>query len=279
MPRRMFALAFLATAVLAQEKADLLDSVVGRLERGKPDAPAVSIRLQDGGLLQAKVGEEWKDATLDDCAALLKKSAEEYDAEMRKSGKSGYEDVAKAKASRLFVSIEADPTAPWKLIQWILTVAAEQKFYKFELADGKRRLLAFLPNGVAAGPPVKEPPPEIKVGVHVVVRSEKPGKWAGLTVLRPVEVRYKYELMESSLPAAMGEFMKKAKEAAKDTPNARVRSQVRAGNKVPLENVLDLMDLFVDNGIPDVSFFAGRMPEARGAVVLPYPEKNYDTVN
>jgi hypothetical protein len=43
----------------------------GRLAHGEPDAPAVSFRLRDGGLLQMKIGEEWRDATLNGASDLL----------------------------------------------------------------------------------------------------------------------------------------------------------------------------------------------------------------
>ncbi len=156
MLRWLTALAFLAAPVWAQDEPEDVpeeeiaeEEIVGkktvedapglpagRIARGERDAPAVSVRLREGGVLQAKVGEEWKETKLKDLSALLKTSAEDYDREMQKTGKSGYDAVGTMKLSRLFVSIDAEPTVPWQHIQWLMTIAAEQKNPKFELSDG-----------------------------------------------------------------------------------------------------------------------------------------------
>ena len=49
----------------------------GVIARGEMDAPALSVRVREAGVLQVRVGEEWKDTTLNDLSARLRKFAEE----------------------------------------------------------------------------------------------------------------------------------------------------------------------------------------------------------
>ncbi|MFI5403381.1 MAG: hypothetical protein ACHQ1G_10620 [Planctomycetota bacterium] len=252
----------------------------GRLSRGERDAPAVFVRVREAGVLQVKVGEEWKDTSLKDLAARLKSFAEEQDREMQKSGKSAYETLPGGmKASRLFVSIDAEPTVPWQNIQWVMTIAAEQKYYKLEMSDSTRRMLAFLPvdRGIR-GEPV-DPPLELKVLVHVVCRKEIQAKWGDLQVTRPTEVLYRIGDEETGALGPVCDYVRKAQAALKDTPNATVYGEIKAGQKAPFAKVLDVMETFEAAGLTSVNFFSTAIPPAalREAPRLPYPVKNYDT--
>ncbi len=252
----------------------------GRVARGERDAPAVSVRLREGGILQAKVGNEWKETNLNDLSELLKTSAVDYDCEMQKSGKSGYDAVGTMKLSRLFVSIEAEPTVPWQHIQWLMTIGAEQKYPKFELSDGTRKLLAFLPVDRGIQAEGAAAPVEVKLSVHVICRAEAPATWGDVRVPRPTDIRYKVGLHEETAElTAVDDYVRTGWATLKDTPDAKVCGEIKAGHKAPFARVLDVMDTFVAAGLTDVSFYGTAIPDAdlRRSPKLPYPVKNYDT--
>ena len=289
MQRWMVLLVF-AAPVRAQdaEKAGGDDMIpwipAGRIARGERDAPTVFVRLREGGALQVKAGEEWKDATLDDVGKFLRSFTEEQDREMRKGGKSAYETLpGGAKASRLFVSIDVEPTVPWQNVQWLMTVVAEQRYYRLEVSEGKRRMLVSLPTDAGSKVEPKDPPAEILISVHAVARAEKEGKWGDLPVLRPAEVRYKIGNAheEASTQADVADYVRKAWAAVKDTPNCTISGEIKAGNKVPFSLVFDLMETFEARGIASMKLFAAQIPSAavRAAPRLPYPLKNYDATN
>lgn len=284
---RMAALALLVASVYAQDAEEAVgeDMIAqpppGRIARGERDAPAAFVRIREGGVLQVKVGEEWKDASLDDLSKFLKQFAEKQDKELQKSGKSAYETLpGGVRASRLFVSIDAEGTIPWQNLQWLMRIAAEQKYWKLEFSEGTRKMLAFLPtdSGINAVP--KEPPMLLLISVHAVARTEKPGVWGGAAVLRPVEVRYKLGNAheEVSAQADVADYVKKAWAAVKDTPNCTISGEIKAGNKVPFARIFDLMETFEAAKVPAMRFFGGSIPDAaaRAAPKLPFPDRNYD---
>jgi biopolymer transport protein ExbD len=279
MLRWLIALSLVAASALAQaqNEGQLLP---GRIARAERDAPALFVRAREGGILQVKAREEWKNATLEEVSKLLRSFAEEQDVEMRKSGKSAYETLpGGVKVSRLFLSLDVEPTVPWQNVQWLMTVAAEQKYCKLEMSDGQRRFLAFLPTdkGVAAAP--AKPPLVLKLAVHAVARKEQPTKWGQVLVTRPTEVLYMIGDQETADLQSVADFVRKGCRAVKDTPNARICGEIRAGHKVPFANVMDLMGTFETAGLTSLDFYGTAIPPAklRGASTLPYPLKNYDT--
>jgi hypothetical protein len=253
----------------------------GKLSRDKRDGPAVFVRLKEGGRLQLKDGEEWKDATLEKLGAFLDRAKRAHHAAMEKKAGSGYEIMpGGAKASKLFISIEADPETPWRHLLWLMTIAAEQKYYKLELSDGKRRMLVFLPidGGIRRR---LDPPPEIKVAVHVISRSEKEAKWGDQTVMRPTKILYRTGNRETASLDAVPRWITEAKRAADAEKNAVRTGEIRAGLKVPFAKILDVMECFVDHDWPAVSFFATPAPgpALRKKERLPFPLKNYPTAD
>jgi len=247
-----------------------------RLARGDRDAPAVFLRLREGGVLQLRSGETWKDATLDDCADFLRKSAEEHDAERRKAGESGYELVhGSVKMSRLFVALDVEPAVPWQHVHWLMKIAAEERFRKLELSDGKRRLLVQLP--VDRPWIAKEPPLQIRTGIHVIVRRERPGKWGDASVIRPFECRYRFGDSETGDIDAVGAYLVETRKVAA-AGNLPLVGELKAGNKVPFAEVLAMMDLHLDKGIEALAFYpvSGPAAEVRRMPRLPFPPRNYD---
>jgi hypothetical protein len=289
----MTALALLAAPLWAQGEEPKDDEVIeegegfvytpaGRIARGERDAPTAFVRLREGGALEVKTGEEWKGTTLDGLGRSLKEFVGTQDRELQKAGKSAYETVAGgAKASRLFVSLDVEPTVPWQHVQWLMMAAAEQKYWKLELTDGTRRMLVFLPADPGVNALPKEPPLEIKISVHAVARHEKEGKWGDVAVRRPADVRYKLGNEESADITEVKDYIRKAHRAVKDTPGAKISGEIKAGHKVPFAKVLDLIEAFEATGLEAMSFYrsAPPAPEVRDAPRLPYPRKNYDVTD
>lgn len=256
-----------------------LDTPAGVVLRAERDAPTVFVRVREGGVLQMKSGEEWKDVALEDVARRLKEFADEQDREMRKAGKSAFGRApGGTKVSCLFLSIDAEPTVPWQHVQWLMTTAAEQKYYKLEIGDGKKRFLVTLPIDPGL-PPGAEPPLAIKIPVHALAVRETPQKWGDTQVNRPTEIRFKIGNDETVEIAPVSEFVKKAWTAVKDTPGASIAGEIKAGHKVPTARILDLMEVFVTSGFARVDFYGTEVPTAalRTAQRLPFPLQNYPT--
>jgi len=227
-------------------------------------------------------GKDWKDATLESLGTFLGNARRAHDDAMRKQASSGYEMIpGGAKASKLFVWIEADPGTPWQHLQWLMTIAAEQKYYKLELSDGKRRMLVFLPIDRGIRPTEEKPPPEIKVAVHVVSRAEKEAKWGDQTVMRPAKILYRTGIREADSLDAVPKWIAMAKKAADATKNAVRTGEIRAGHKIPFAKIFDVMECFVDHAWPLVRFFAIATPGPglRREKRMPFPRNNYDTAH
>ncbi|HEX5138214.1 MAG TPA: hypothetical protein VFY93_14655 [Planctomycetota bacterium] len=256
----------------------------GVVMRGERDSPALFVRLREPGTLQTRIGEDWKDTTLDELSNHLREFAEQQDREMKKGGKSAYVAApGGVTVSRLFLSIDAGPTVPWQHVQWVLTMAVEQEYYKLELTDGARTLLASLPVRRGLRIVVQEPPREIKAEVHAIARAETRQKWGDAEVSRPTEIRFKMggqirrrESGETTELAPVADYLREAKKAVEDRDWVLVGG-IKAGHKVPFSKVLDLMETFEAGGVARVDFYGTAIPtpEIRKASRLPYPAKNY----
>ncbi len=270
----------LAVPLLAQDKEEEVVEIeevsskpIGRLSLGERDQPALLVRLADEGALQIKRGEEWEVATLKDVGQALA-------GELQRLGDEGYEKLEGGqKVSKLFLSIEADPVAPWQHLQWLMIVAAEQKYHKLELIDGTRRMLTYLPCDRGLSPKAKKPPKEAFVSVHLMARMERPREWNDGKVFAPMTVVYRLVERETEDLKTLAGWIREAKRAVE--PELKkgwtLVGEIKAGHKVPFAHVFDVMAAFVDGGIPAVSFYGTTSPtdEVRRLERLPYPAKNY----
>lgn len=316
MPRRMAILAFLAVAACRKEDeggglpevaiaeeppADDFgfgpDPRGGRLVAGDPDAPVVCIRLGDGGLLQTREGGGWKDATLNDVSEHLAAARDGHAREMRRIGKPEWDepDGYGVRGSSLFLSIEADPAVPWQHVQWLLTLAAEQHYYKLQLSDGARRMLAFVPLDAAIEWIPDELPPFVVLQVDIIPRAGVLADWNGAEALRPTRVAYRTSATRFTHRGPQGEvaagietrnlgdagsWIAQARKVALGIPRAKFACQIRAGHTVPFARVFDAMETFLTAGVPDVdllSHFSIPTRAARAMSRLPYPTRIYDT--
>ncbi len=92
-------------------------------------------------------------------------------------------------------------------------------------------------------PAPKEPPLTLLVPVHVMSRAEKPENWGDVMVTRPTEVRYQIGNEATAALANVADFVKKGWAAIKDTPNANIGGEIKAGYKVPFARVFDVMEV------------------------------------
>jgi hypothetical protein len=292
--RRIAILGALAAAALGE--GELRE---GDLSRGERDAPAVCVRLRDGGLLQVREGDAWRGVTLEECSEVLSRRRDDYADEMAEAGKPALHELPHGgKVTRLYLAIDACPTAPWQHLQWLMTIAAEQKYCKLELSDGIRTFVAVLPADSSRCRTTLAPAPEpldVRAVVHLAARGEEPARWGDIDVKRPAEVRTLCRLLafhdevQVAPPVACGEldspglaetarYLEQVKEAVRavEEEEVRFRGEIRASHRVPFANVLEAMEAFVRAGILQVDLFDIRIPDraTRNATRLPYPLRN-----
>lgn len=291
MRRAITLLALLAAPLLAQEpdepevpEEEVVDEPIGRppggrIARGERDAPAAFVRLRDGGVLEAKDGDDWKAVTLAECSEFLVRAKARYQEEMENAGEPAFDEVSPGiRATRLFLAIDVEPAVPWQHVQWLTTIAAEQRIEKLECSVGAKRLLVRLPLDAAIEYCV-EPPPEMKASVHLIPRKERRSPWGDVDVFRPTEVRFRCGDTDAADLRAVSEHVRKTKEAAAKIRDRNVvlTGEIKAGYKVPFGKVFEVMETFVDAGVPDVELYGTQIPSdrVRAAGRLPYPERNY----
>lgn len=238
----------------------------------------VTVELTRYGVIKL----DGKAVNLDQLGEVLKNAAIKYDAKMKGKGQSGWIDIpGGGKATKLFLMIRADRLAPWQHVQWLLTEAAMQRYYKNYFvatrADGKAgRVQAFLPTDKGIKPNAEDPH-EIMVSVHVVARKEKSQKWADLQVTMPTEFRYKFGDRESADVKVAAKWIGDARQVVKDSENAYARGEIKAGHKVPFEKIVELMSVMRAAGQRKIDFFGTQLTHGklRKKMRLPYPHSNY----
>jgi hypothetical protein len=276
----------LVAPVLAQDETEeapkppepkVEELIGGGLTTIRRDGQVVRVRLHSGGQLQFRGDDGWTDTTLAKLGAFLAKARDEHAAKAKKAGKPGYRTLpGGAKVTTLFVAIDADPGTPWQHIQWLMTIAEEQKFWKLALKCEKRRMTLCLPAGAKR---VKGAPGEVVVPIHVVARSEKATPWGGGMVMRPTTFKYREGNREVGDLAGVARLIRSAKASAEKAEKPTiVVGEIEAGNKVPYAQMFDIMETFVKEGVARVRCHS-QVPvdDMRKAERLPYPLKNYET--
>jgi biopolymer transport protein ExbD len=161
-----------------------------------------------------------------------------------------------------------------------------------KMLEGK--IQAFLPTDKGINPTPTEPPLEIKVSVHIVARNEQPMLYPpprpdgstndGIpreTKSVPTLFRFKIGNDETANLVEVYDYIKKAYGAVKDTPNAKITGEIKAGHKVPHKYVVAVLNKFAEAGMEKVDFYGTAIPprNLRQAKYLPYPLKNYETAD
>ena len=76
--------------------------------------------------------------SLGEIKSILAEQKRLYDKKMRRKGKDAYETLKSGgKATRLFVLLRADKDTPWQHVQWLMTIMAQEKYYKLQFASAK----------------------------------------------------------------------------------------------------------------------------------------------
>jgi biopolymer transport protein ExbD len=155
------------------------------------------------------------------------------------------------------------------------------------------KIQAFLPTDKGINPTPTEPPVEIKVSVHIVARAEQkqlypppppPGVSDGVPRTMqdvPTQFRFKIGSDETDDLRQVYDYIKKAYQAVKDTPNAKITGEIKAGHKVPHKFIVAVLNKFAEAGMEKVDFYGTAIPprNLRQAKFLPYPLKNYETAD
>jgi biopolymer transport protein ExbD len=153
------------------------------------------------------------------------------------------------------------------------------------------KIQAFLPTDKGINPTPADPPIEIKVSVHIVARAEKqiaypPNQKDGSpppvpqeTKAVPTQFRFKIGNDETANLREVFDYIKKAFAAVRDTPNAKITGEIKAGHKVPHKFVVAVLNKFAEAGLEKVDFYGTAIPPKplRQQKYLPYPLKNYET--
>jgi biopolymer transport protein ExbD len=180
------------------------------------------------------------------------------------------------------VLVHADKDAPWQHVRWILLACAENRIAQIRFSA---RTAAGAVGAVDAVLPVAAPIPAAKkaaavpavVVVHLVARQEVQARVAQRNELKPTEIRYRRGADDSTSLADVAQWGREVAAAAKEAGVAAA-GEIEAGNKVPLGNVVGVLESLRAAGVADLRFRGTKREgaDARRAIPLPYPAKNYD---
>jgi biopolymer transport protein ExbD len=154
------------------------------------------------------------------------------------------------------------------------------------------KIQAFLPTDKGINPTPTTPPLSLKVTVHILAREEKPALYPPtppkgakpLTVQQvqvkmPTKIVYEIGNEETTDLKAVYDYIKKGYLAIKDTPDAQITGEIKAGHKVPHKYVIAVLNKFAEAGMEKVDFYGTAIPpkNLRQLTTLPYPARNYGT--
>lgn len=237
-----------------------------------------------------------KQVNLDELGSTLSNLKEVYELDMRAKGKSGFERLrGGGLASKLYVLLRADRQTPWQHIQWLMTILAEQKFYKLQLGvrnadDRLAKLDAYLRKDEELPIP-REPINEIRVAVRIVAGDEVAAEWGpeGMAISKPTLFQYRLGDRTHGTLDHVRKGIEVAKTAVRRLENARAVGEIQAGLKVPLQQVVAVLNEFHEQGMKvdltpalageDLHLWESFIPsmDVRERRYLPYPLENDPT--
>ena len=114
--------------------------------------------------------------------------------------------------------------------------------------------------------------------VHVMARAERSAPFGNFKVEKPTQFIYTFgqETTKQIKEVAARIALAKRKSQTAKLP---LESEIRAGHKVPVGQIVAVLDQFRASKIEAVNFYGTQMPtpEELAAKTLPYPKKNYVT--
>jgi len=225
-----------------------------------------------------------KKITLDELGAILSNRKEVYNLKMRAKGESGMEKLrGGGTASKLYVLLRADKETPWQHVLWLMTIMAEQKLYKLQLAVSRvadrayteaeaarlgaewvdrappekprldAKLDAFLPRDEFHPPPGT---PETRAVMHIMARKEIAAKWGpeGVPVRKPTAFKYRLGGRTFDSLEHVGKWIGDALRAARGAPGTQVVGEIQGGHKVPFKQIVAVLNQFHARGVTQVGF-------------------------
>ncbi|MFQ5844521.1 MAG: hypothetical protein ACE5JG_05970 [Planctomycetota bacterium] len=272
--------------VAKAELRDLSFWQLHRIARGKTVATDVQVRLAKGSRLMIRTQDRWQAATLDEFAVHLRRSKKLHDERQRAQGRRGDEvdrhgglEGAAAvmrsalPVSRLLVGIDLHPQTPWRHFRWLITVCIEERVYKLQIRVGDRTIHLLLPWDAAIE--YLSPPPHTHVTVHVLTCREVETKWGRAIVRRPAAVTYRAGGKEKEDLSGVIGYLEQARRSAAAVKKSDLLVGVpKAPPGMPVERVVDVLDAFLEAGIPRLDLGTGIPPKRdRHVAVLRYPAK------
>lgn len=256
------------------EEAPVLPAVVRPPKGVVSGGDGWRVRLsKDGRILvpvqasEAGQPPEWRQVNLNELAKHLDAAAMVFNEREAGAGRSGYETTPTgAKASRLRIDLLVDRDTPWRHVQWLLFICAEQRMPRvaFAVRDSRAEeerpinLDASLPTDL--GLPRK---PHVKVGV--LIRAGEP-------------VRYVVGNQEFEELASVARYLVDARDAGA-AAGAPLRGEIKAGARIRFAEVVKLLAEFRQAGYDHVDFYGTDVPGAdvRNAEALPTPDTDWKT--
>jgi len=221
-------------------------------------------------------------ATLDEVDARLLFVTEQRAIALRRKGEPGMEKLPTGEASPVHVHLRVHKDAPWRHVQWLLTLFAERRVFKTEFVatdgDGKEGLFpAWLPLGAAGdggllidGEEETEKAPPERPGVltlTLLAEGERDVEYQGKPVRAPGAVAFAAGKRKTS------DREKFARMIAEEAHKAKM-VEVRVEGRIAVGQVLSVADDARANGLEKIDLYRPvPVPHAlRSSPSLPWPE-------
>lgn len=267
---------------------------VNLTKHGEVRFDSAQIAFGHNGLLAALKRDGLKTGmrsiSLNEFGAYLTQAARVYHLNQRAKGKSAYDHVTGVRVCALTLDIHADRDAPLAHVMLLMTICAEQRYYKLRMAalrpDGTPGTLdARLPIYPARAP--AKAVPKQRATVSLLATNEKEAKWgppgrtATAKIATAVTCRYAQHSFDWNTTwakpgghAAVANWVQAMKRAKK--PSAALFGEILASQKVPVQHFASVLAVFRSHGYASVDFECDAIPtlEARRATRLDYPVSN-----
>ena len=246
---------------------------------GTLDAPRQVVQLTRDGTVQVPEWEPFRSGmravTLEELAEQLQLVQRRFAVEQEARGAGADERGA----SRLNVALRVDGDAPWRHVQWLLTVCAEQHFARIWFAareepGGDEYLLdARLPVDPGVAP--ADRPEVVKVQVRILPRKHISTPHGNVVI----QVAYRVGANETEDPGVVGRWAGDAIRSVEGR-DLQVVGEIKAEARIPFRYVAGILAVLRDRGIERVDFYGTALPtdEERRAATLPYPKGGWPGV-
>ena len=198
----------------------------------------------------------WKWLSLDALGEHLVARGQAYDAQMRKEKRSGYDTLPDGvTASRVQVRINADADAPWRYVQWIMTVCAQKRFPKLVFVKDNDIVDVPLPTDLGLLRGSRD-----RIKIRVDVRPRPPDPFGGPSRSKSV---YSFNQKTTTEISEVAKWIDAAYKAAAAGTKATVVGEILGSAKAPYAGIVELVKAFHENGLKRVQFHGTALPDAK----------------